>query len=195
VRAKTLNLPNFGFWILVASYVSAVIFLCFGSQKPRLEAAFDVLSRREREDFSAYTAKDIQLLEGVLRDYPGFVRALVGRSSARFLSPRVDGWLRLERAHLALRPERDEALSVSFEVRGSPREFPVSLTLDGHGQRKQLTFETAGIKSIEFAPNELRKPGILDFQVQTTKIAPDASATVGVRIAPQASPTPTREAP
>jgi hypothetical protein len=197
MRERTLNLPSLGFWILLASYTAAFGFLCFGSQKPRLETAFDLLSRRERDDFSAYSVKDVDLLEGVLHDYPGFVRALVGRGSARFLEPRVDGWLRLERAHLALRPDPKATLRVTFEVRGEPREFPLTLTIGDQGKNKQLTFDASGVKSVEFSRSELSKAGIWAFQVKASKASKTSAeaASWGVRIVPQTTLPATREAP
>src|SRR5512133_2535064 len=106
MSTKTLDPPRVGFYIIVASYFAAGAFLWFGARQPRLDDAFEILAQRERGNFTAYTEEDLTVLDEVLRDYPGIVRDMVGRSTARFLEPGVNDWFTLLHGHLVVRPDK-----------------------------------------------------------------------------------------
>jgi hypothetical protein len=162
---KTLDLPRSGFYIVVVSYVAAGAFLWFGAQQPRLDEVFELLTQRDRGNFTGYTEQDVKVIEGVLKDYPGFSRALVGRSSAKFLEPRVNGWLKSEHAHLTVRPEKGKPTVLRLESQGSSTDYPATIVISGRNFVKKLTLRSEEPVNIEFSTNEVTKPSILKLEV------------------------------
>jgi hypothetical protein len=164
---KTLDPPRSGFYIIVLSYLAVIGFLVWGAEQPRLDRAFEVLARRDRGNFSGYSEDDIKFLRRVLDDYSGFSRALVGRSSAKFLEPRVDGWLKTPHAHLAVRPDKGKPTVLLLESEGSPSDYPVTVKIAGKGFEKTLNVTSNAPVHIELSPTEVTKTSILKFDVMT----------------------------
>lgn len=182
---KTIQLPGFGFCILVASYLSLGALLYYGSQTPRLDEVFDILSKRERPGFSSFSADEVRLLEGTLRDYGGFSRALLGKSQAKFLEPRQEGWIRRAEAHLVVKPEKDGPLELQVEADGKPADFPLQVTLEGKGLTKTLELNYDKPTALDIAPSDLKGTSILSVK---TKGAKDIAASVpswGIRVVPR----------
>jgi hypothetical protein len=173
--------PRIGFYIVVVSYLAVGGFLMWGAQRPRLDAAFEILGRRERDNFSGYSEEDVKLLLTVLSNHSGFSRALVGRTTAKFLEPKVEGWLIAPRAHLAVKPEKGTPTKLLLESRGDEKDYPATMVIKGPGVNKKLTVESSKPLSFEFSAAEVSKPTILEFEV-TTASGHRLSPVWGLRI-------------
>lgn len=182
---KTLQLPGIGFLILTACYSTLAAFLYFGSQTPRLDEVFGLLSKREHSGFSGYSEADIRLFERTMRDFGGFSRALLGRGSARFLEPPHDGWLRLGQSHLAVRPDKNKPLQFQIEAEGKRDDFPLTLHLQGKGVSKTLQLAYGAPGLVEFTAADLSGPSILSVSVKGSKDLGKATPSWGVRVVPQ----------
>jgi hypothetical protein len=174
------------------SYVAVGVFLVWGAQRPRLDEAFEILSQRDRAEFSGFTEENVGLLSSVLNDYSGFSRALVGRSAAKFLEPKVNGWLVTPHAHLAVKPEKGKATKLTLESQGSDKDYPATIRILGKGFEKTLTLNSPQPFAFELSATEVAKPSILKIEV-----APNSrgarSSSFGLRVVSSASSS--REAP
>lgn len=186
LRPAAGNLPGAGFFVLVLSYLGALAFIWFGAQTPTLDHAFEILAKRDRGVFTAFTEPEVKLLRGVLSDHSGFSRALVGRGTAKFLEPRINGWLTMTDAHLAVRPDKDKPTQLRIESQGNPQDYPIMVTLSGSGKEISLKLTSNEPVPLEWGPNELKKATIFGFKV-TPSVHGQPSNTWGLRVSVVAS--------
>ncbi|HEY5956270.1 MAG TPA: hypothetical protein VIV60_06950 [Polyangiaceae bacterium] len=180
--------PSAGFFMLLASHSLLVVLLWWGWRTPRLDDAFELLSRRQLGGDVEYSPQDVDVLLGAWNAHPGLGRALVGKGPARFLEPTDSGWLTRPAAHLAVaRPDPEHPTQIALESRGEPNDYPITVKLLGAGIERQLQLKSGDTQKVELSAKEMGKPGILNVELSPAQSRPTSAPSWAVRIVPSAS--------
>jgi len=161
-----LGWPSAGFYVLLGTHGLLGAILLWGWQRPPLDEVFDLLSRRELDAVVEYSPREVAVLQSSWDKHAGLGRALLGKSTVKFLEPTDSGWLSRRVAHLAVSPEADHSTALSFEGRGAPSDFPLVVTVRGAGADRRLELtQPKQPKVVEWLPSDLKLASILDVEV------------------------------
>lgn len=174
--------PSAGFFAIVTSYAVLAMLLIWGSQTPQLDKAFSLLSKRELDDRIEFSADDVQLLQQVWDAHAGFTRALLGKSTVKFLEHTESGWSSRPRAYLAVRPETDQVTQLLLEARGKPGDFPIKVRIHGKDLERRVELSPNQTQKVEWSPTDLRQPAILAVEVAVPNSPSDAAPTWAIRV-------------
>lgn len=182
LREGHLNWPSAGFFAIAIAYTTLVVLIAWGWQTPQLEKAFDILNKGDLDDNAEYSPKEIRILEQAWSRHPGFSRALLGKGSAKFVEPtQPGGWLSRASAHLAVKSEAEQPTRFALEARGDAGDFPIRVKLFGKGLERQVELLSPNEpKPLEWSPNDLKEPGILNIEVNPNRSA--TAPTWAVRV-------------
>ncbi len=184
-RSAAAPPPSLGFFTLVATALVTIAFFAWALVEPPLERLTSMLNRRDHDEFSGFSAEDIDFLSLTLKRHPGLERALLGRRDpARFLEPTTAtrNFITFATSHIALRGHRPEPLRLSFEVRGAPDDFPISLTLFGLTSQQRLTFDQPATKTLTLGAREPAQTSIVTLEVSTSSATRRGDPSWGVRL-------------
>jgi hypothetical protein len=195
MRTKSnMGWPSFGFFLLMASHSLLAGLIWWGWQRPTLDDAFEILARRDLELTKEYSTADLATLRRVWADHPGFGRALLGRSSVRFLEPTEIGWLSRRTAHLAMGSETARPIEFFLEGRGAPNDYPIVVTIHGKQSERRIEIQPGQVQKVECASNDCGPPSILEVEMTAGRSDGASPPTWAVRVVPS-NPNAARETP
>jgi hypothetical protein len=181
---SSLGWPSFGFFLLVASHSLVAGLTWWGWQSPSLDDAFEILARRDLGQTAPFSASDIATLRRVWAARPGFGRALLGRSSVRFLEPTEIGWLSRRQAHLVVAAEADRTTEFLLEGRGEPSDYPIVVRIHGMQTERRIEILPNRLEKVECGLNDCRQPSILNVEMTAGRTKAAGAPTWAVRVVP-----------
>jgi hypothetical protein len=177
-----LGWPSAGFYVLLGTHLGLVGMLLWGWQRPALDEAFEILTRRELDASAEFSPREVQLLQSCLDRHTGFGRALLGKGASRFLEPAESGWLSRREAHLTVRPEAGQPTQLTIEGRGEPRDFPIAVKLRGKGVERQVELSPNQRQKVEWSVADLSQPTIFNVEITPAKTHTSVAPSWAVRV-------------
>jgi hypothetical protein len=184
---KRHRLPrlSFGFLLLASSYGILVSFLIWGYTQPDLESGWYILQKMQRDNFTGLAPSDVQTLNRLLRKYPQFARALIGRSPVGFVEPTDDGWMSLPEAHAVVQSSPSVPLNVLVDCRAPKSAYPVRVAIELSGSTVVLDFAENGQKVVDWSTKAASVPlwAQISIKPSSPHVGTGASPEVRIRAA------------
>jgi hypothetical protein len=179
---SALGWPSAGFCVLLGMHCLLGGMLLWGWQRPALDEAFEILTRRDLQATAEFSPREVQLLQSCLDRHVGFGRALLGKGAVRFLEPAESGWLSCHEAHLTVRPEAGQPTQLTLEGRGTPDDFPIVVKLHGKGAARQVELLPNQRQKVEWSAADLSQPTIFNVEIKPAKTHATAAPSWAVRV-------------